>query len=56
MLPSWGKICEFVIAENLKIWKFENARVKQASLHGRKSREIEILIKSTRREGAKIMN
>ena len=52
MLPSSGKICEFVIAE--KSWK--RVRKKQASVRARKSREREILIESTRREGAKIMN
>ena len=30
--------------------------LKQASVHARKSREGEIFIESTRREGAKIMN
>ena len=37
------------------MWKFENACIK-TSVCARKSREKEILIKSTRGEGATIMN
>ena len=46
MLPSSGKICEFVVAENFKSWKC--ARKKQAGLREPKSRERDILIESTR--------
>ena len=53
MLPSSGKRCEFVIAENLKIW---NCARKNKQVCARKSREGEIPIEFTLHEGAKIMN
>ena len=54
MLPSLGKICELIIAESFKHLKMRAE--KQAGVRARKSREREISIESTRREGAKIMN